>query len=86
MMMSLLLPIALSAAACDRRDTQPRQASETTDTVILDPAVGDRAAIDPLPPPATSPCAGLSGQAEAECRERERARRADQTPRPAPGL
>lgn len=73
----------LAAVACDRRDLQPRQESETTDSVILDPAATDpTAALDPLPPPATSPCAGMSGQAEADCRASERARRAGDVPPP----
>ena len=70
--------VTLAVVACDRRDLQPRQESETTDSVILDPAVSDpTATVDPLPPPATSPCAGLSGQAETDCRVRERERRGD---------
>lgn len=71
----------LAAVACDRRDLQPRQESATTDSVILAPAVTDPA-LDPLPPPATSPCAGMSGQAEVDCRARESARRAGDMPPP----
>ena len=68
-----LLLLALVLVACDRRDVQPREASEATDTVIVDPAASDRAVdTDPLPPPATSPCAGLSDQEAADCRARER--------------
>lgn len=65
----LLLVLALSA--CDRRDIAPRETSETTDTVIIDPGATVPDQTGPLPPPATSPCAGLSGAAEAECRARE---------------
>lgn len=72
--LSCLLLLALGLTACDRRDDQPLETSETTDTVILDPTATDAGATaDPLPPPATSPCHGLTGEAEAECRERERA-------------
>lgn len=77
------LLVALAVIGCDRRDLQPRQESGTTDSVILDPAATDpTATVDPLPPPATSPCAGMSGQAEADCRARERERRAGDIPRP----
>lgn len=67
----LLLTLAL--VGCDRRDDQPPEASEATDTVIVDPAASNRATdTDPLPPPATSPCAGMSGQEAVDCRARER--------------
>ena len=83
LLLATSLLAALAAVACDRRDVQPQQESGTTDTVILDPAVTDpSAALDPLPPPATSPCAGMSGQAEVDCRERESARRAGDMPPP----
>ncbi|MBA2237460.1 MAG: hypothetical protein H0W24_01985 [Lysobacter sp.] len=89
LMTSSLLPCLLLLAgtlsSCDRRDDQPREVSETTDTVILDPAAADAGATtDPLPPPAMSPCHQMSGQAETECRERERAgepRRPGELPR-----
>ena len=75
---------ALAVIACDRRDLQPRQESETTDSVILDPAVTDpTATVHPLPPPTTAPCAGLSGQAEVDCRARESEPRAGDMPRPS---
>lgn len=83
LLLATSLLAALAVVACDRRDLQPRQESQTTDTVIVDPAVTDPTAVlDPLPPPATSPCAGMSGQAEADCRARERARRAGDMPPP----
>lgn len=67
------LLLALGLVACDRREAQPVEASETTDTVILDPTAPDAGATtDPLPPPATSPCHGLTGEASTVCRERER--------------
>ena len=73
----------LASVACDRRELQPRQESTTTDSVILDPAAtASNASLDPLPPPATSPCAGMSGPAEADCRARESARRAGDMPTP----
>lgn len=72
--LSCLLLLALGLSACDRRDDQPLEASDTTDTVILDPTATDAGATtDPLPPPATSPCHGLTGEVSTECRERERA-------------
>ncbi|MDQ3288808.1 MAG: hypothetical protein M3Q42_11230 [Pseudomonadota bacterium] len=69
-----LLVLAASLTACDRRDDQRRDVSETTDTVILEPAATDAGATtDPLPPPATSPCHGMTGEAQVDCLERERA-------------
>lgn len=69
-----LLLLAWGLSACDRRDDQRRDVSETTDTVILQPAATDAGATtDPLPPPATSPCHDMTGEAQTECRKRERA-------------
>lgn len=74
--MNALLPwmlIALALVACDRRDVQTPEASDTTDTVVADPATAPPAdSTDPLPPPATAACAGLTGEVEAACAERER--------------
>ena len=72
--LAIALLLTLGVSACDRRDDQPREASRTTDTTILDPTATDAGSTtDPLPPPATSPCHGLTGAAEAECRQRESA-------------
>jgi hypothetical protein len=71
----LWLLVTLALVACDRRREYPSpDESDTTDTVVADPAQAPPSdSSDPLPPPATSACAGLTGEAEADCLERERA-------------
>lgn len=83
----LLLLVACLAAACDRRAAQPIEASDTTDTTIADAATTPAAtATDPLPPPATSACAGLTGDALGNCRQRERAASTPPTDREAENI
>jgi len=56
----------LAAAACDRRRTQPPDASDTTDSTIAQPpATAVEAGREATPE--RSACAGLSGAALAEC-------------------
>lgn len=75
---SIVLPMVLFAvgvAGCDRRDVEPIEPSDTTDTVVDEtpatPAPDTPAPTTPAPeatPPAASEtCAGLTGEAEADC-------------------
>lgn len=70
----IVLPMVLlaaSVAACDRRDAEPIEPSDTTDTVVDEPPATTTPAT-PVPE-ATAPasttdaCAGLTGEAEADC-------------------
>lgn len=79
--MKILMPgllITLALVACDRREVQPIEASDaTTDTVVTEPEPapapisGEAISGEQVPPPSTSACAGLTGEAEADCLERE---------------
>lgn len=72
----IVLPIlfAVGLAACDRRDAEPIEPSDTTDTVVVEtPATVTPATPAPeatAPPPTTDACAGLTGEAEADCQTR----------------
>ncbi|MGH8074482.1 MAG: hypothetical protein ACREO4_10470 [Lysobacter sp.] len=62
---AVVLPMLLViGASCDRRDAEPIEPSETTDTVV-----DDTAATAPTStiPSATESCAGLTGDAETDC-------------------
>lgn len=79
--MKIVMPcllITLALVACDRREVQPIEASDTTDTVMAEPAPappttsGEAISGEQMLPPSTSACAGLTDEAEADCLERER--------------